>query len=49
VVYEDGTKIDWTLWPAHAPELIAQHGLTDNLDVGYRVLLDRDGSTARWA
>jgi len=49
VVYEDGTKIDWTLWPAHAPELVAQHGLTDNLDVGYRVLLDRDGSTARWA
>ena len=49
VVYEDGTKIDWTLWPAHAPELVAQHGLTDNLDTGYRVLLDRDGSTARWA
>jgi len=49
VVYEDGTKIDWTLWPAHAPELVAQHGLTDNLDTGYRILLDRDGSTARWA
>jgi aminoglycoside 6-adenylyltransferase len=49
VVYEDGTKIDWTLWPAHAPELVARHGLTDNLDVGYHVLLDRDGSTARWA
>lgn len=49
VVYEDGTKIDWTLWPAHAPQLVAQHGLTDNLDVGYRVLLDRDGSTAGWA
>ena len=49
VVYEDGTKIDWTLWPAAAPELVAQHGLTDNLDMGYRVLLDRDGTTARWA
>jgi aminoglycoside 6-adenylyltransferase len=49
VVYEDGTKIDWTLWPAHAPELVARQGLTDNLDVGYRVLLDRDGSTAGWA
>lgn len=49
VVYEDGTKIDWSLWPAHAPELVAQHGLTDDLDMGYRVLLDRDGSTARWA
>lgn len=49
VVYEDGTKIDWTLWPADAPELVAMHGLTDNLDVGYRVLLDRDGDTAGWA
>lgn len=49
VVYEDGTKIDWTLWPAQAPELVAQRGLTDNLDMGYRVLLDRDGTTARWA
>jgi aminoglycoside 6-adenylyltransferase len=49
VVYEDGTKIDWTLWPAHAPELVAERGLPDNLDVGYRVLLDRDGSTAHWA
>jgi aminoglycoside 6-adenylyltransferase len=49
VVYEDGTKIDWTLWPADVPELVAQHGLNDNLDVGYRVLLDKDGTTARWA
>jgi aminoglycoside 6-adenylyltransferase len=49
VVYEDGTKIDWSLWPAHAPELVAEHGLTTDLDMGYRVLLDRDGSTARWA
>jgi aminoglycoside 6-adenylyltransferase len=48
VVYKDGTKIDWSLWPAHAPELVAQHGLTDDLDMGYRVLLDRDGNTARW-
>ena len=49
VVYEDGTKIDWTLWPPQAAELIAKHGLTDNLDMGYRVLLDRDGATARWS
>jgi aminoglycoside 6-adenylyltransferase len=49
VVYADGVKIDWTLWPAHVPELVAEHGLTDNLDVGYRVLLDKDGTTARWA
>jgi aminoglycoside 6-adenylyltransferase len=49
VVYDDGVKIDWTLWPADVPELVAEHGLTDDLDVGYRVLLDKDGTTARWA
>ncbi len=49
VVYDDGVKIDWTLWPASVPELVADHGLSDDLDVGYRVLLDKDGVTARWA
>ncbi len=48
VVYEDGVKIDWTLWPTNVPDLIAEHGLNHNLDVGYRVLLDKDGATARW-
>lgn len=49
VVYEDGVKVDWTLWSANVPELVARQGLTDDLDVGYRVLLDKDGTTARWA
>ena len=49
VVYDDGVKIDWTLWPSEVPELVAARGLTDALDVGYRVLLDKDGTTARWA
>jgi aminoglycoside 6-adenylyltransferase len=49
VVYEDGVKVDWMLWPANVPELIAEHGLPDNLDVGYRVLLDKDSATTRWA
>ena len=49
VVYEDGIKVDWMLWPANVPELIAEHGLNDNLDVGYRVLLDKDRATARWS
>jgi aminoglycoside 6-adenylyltransferase len=48
VVYEDGVKIDWTLWPDTVPSLVAEHGLTDDLDVGYRVLLDKDGATAEW-
>jgi aminoglycoside 6-adenylyltransferase len=48
VVYADGVKVDWTLWPANVPGLIAEHGLTDDLDVGYRVLLDKDRATERW-
>jgi aminoglycoside 6-adenylyltransferase len=48
VVYDDGVKIDWTLWPAAVAGLVAERGLTDALDVGYRVLLDKDGVTARW-
>lgn len=49
VVYDDGVKIDWTLWPAKVVGLVAERGLTDDLDVGYKVLLDKDGATARWA
>jgi hypothetical protein len=48
VVYRDGVKIDWTLWPASVPALVAEHGLDDALDVGYRVLFDRDGAAAGW-
>jgi aminoglycoside 6-adenylyltransferase len=48
VVYDNGVKVDWMLWPANVPALIAEHGLNDNLDGGYRVLLDKDGATASW-
>lgn len=48
VVYEDGVKVDWTLWPATVPALIATRGLTDNLDVGYTVLIDKDAATRDW-
>jgi len=45
--YEDGLKIDFTLWPV---EMLAQvmnaPELPDDLDVGYVVLLDKDGWTA---
>jgi aminoglycoside 6-adenylyltransferase len=45
--YEDGTKIDFTLWPAGMVERVAQEeALPNYLDVGYRVLLDKDGGTA---
>lgn len=49
VVYDDEVKIDWTLWPENVLGLVAARGLTDALDVGYRVLLDKDGATAGWA
>jgi aminoglycoside 6-adenylyltransferase len=49
VVYEDGVKIDFSLWPAELIERVADHDpLPDDLDVGYRVLLDKDGHTDRW-
>lgn len=48
VVYDDGVKVDWTLWPREVAQLVAEHGLSDDLDVGYRVLLDKDRVTVRW-
>jgi len=49
VVYPDGVKVDYTLWPA---ELLArvslESALPEDLDVGYRVLLDKDGVTSSW-
>ncbi len=44
VLYADGTKIDYSVWPAEAlGRARAAPRLPDNLDVGYRVLLDKDG------
>jgi aminoglycoside 6-adenylyltransferase len=49
VVYEDAVKVDWTIWPDEVIDRVAEAGeLIDDLDVGYRVLLDKDGRTARW-
>ncbi len=49
VVYEDGAKIDYSLWPQELLERVAAAPeLPDQLDVGYRVLLDKDGRTAAW-
>jgi aminoglycoside 6-adenylyltransferase len=49
VVYSDGTKIDWSIWPDTLLELVAAAPeLPDQLDVGYRVLLDKDGRTSGW-
>src|SRR5580765_79871 len=50
VVYEDGVRVDYTLWPDALLDRVAEESsLPDDLDVGYRVLLDKDGQTAAWA
>lgn len=49
VLYDDGTKIDYTLWPLELTERIVEAGaLPDDFDDGYRVLLDKDGLTSGW-
>ncbi|HET7464217.1 MAG TPA: aminoglycoside 6-adenylyltransferase [Longimicrobium sp.] len=46
VIYRDGTKVDFTLAPAdELAEMVASGVLPGALDVGYRVLLDRDART----
>ena len=49
VVYDDGVKIDFTIWPEELLGRVAERdALPEGLDVGYRVLLDKDGRTAAW-
>ncbi len=50
VQYADGLKIDFSVWPdAMLPAIAAAGTLPPELDAGYRVLLDKDGGTARLA
>ncbi|MEN9938431.1 MAG: hypothetical protein RLZZ387_5010, partial [Chloroflexota bacterium] len=47
VQYADGLKIDFTLWPEAMLDRIAVAArLPEELDAGYRVLLDKDGAAA---
>jgi aminoglycoside 6-adenylyltransferase len=44
--YEDGTKIDFTLWPVALLKRVAvESRLPEELDIGYSVLLDKDQLT----
>ncbi len=44
--YEDGLKIDFTLWPIEMVQrIVAAPQLPDDLDVGYAILMDKDGLT----
>jgi aminoglycoside 6-adenylyltransferase len=50
VVYADRVKVDYSVWPHALLARVAEAGaLPDDLDVGYRVLVDKDGATAGWA
>jgi aminoglycoside 6-adenylyltransferase len=50
VVYDDGVKVDYTFWPeALLARVAGAPALPDCLDVGYRVLLDKDERTSGWA
>jgi aminoglycoside 6-adenylyltransferase len=53
VVYQNYVKIDYSIWPVELLAHIAASersdaSLPDQLDVGYRVLLDKDQRTAGW-
>lgn len=49
VIYEDYVKIDYTVWPEALLDRVAeQDTLPEELDAGYRVLLDKDGRTGGW-
>ena len=49
VVYQNYVKIDYSIWPVELLARIEASGLLpDQLDVGYRVLLDKDRRTAGW-
>ena len=47
VQFEGGLKIDFSLWQVeYLGQIAAQPALPDELDAGYRVLLDKNGLTA---
>jgi aminoglycoside 6-adenylyltransferase len=49
VVYTDRIKIDYSVWPQALVERVAEAArVPDDLDVGYRVLVDKDGATSGW-
>jgi aminoglycoside 6-adenylyltransferase len=49
-VYTDGVKVDYTIWPDVVLERVgAEDELPNDLDVGYRVLLDKDERTSAWS
>jgi len=48
VVYQNYVKIDYSIWPVEVLERITAEAPLPELDMGYRVLLDKDQRTAGW-
>ncbi len=49
VIYSDHVRVDYTVWPAALLDRVSDEAaLPEDLDVGYRVLLDKDGRTSQW-
>jgi aminoglycoside 6-adenylyltransferase len=48
VVYQNYVRIDYSIWPVEVLERIAADPPLPELDMGYRVLLDKDQRTAGW-
>ncbi len=49
VIYSDHVRVDYSVWPSSLLERVsAEAALPVDLDVGYRVLLDKDGQTSSW-
>lgn len=50
VIYRDHVKIDYTIWSQEVLQLVASAPhLPEELDAGYRILLDKEGATKEWA
>lgn len=49
IIYSDHVRVDYSVWPDAVLERVSAEALLpEDLDVGYRVLLDKDGRTSQW-
>lgn len=49
VIYSDHVRVDYSVWASSLLDRVsAEAALPEDLDVGYRVLLDKDGQTSSW-
>jgi aminoglycoside 6-adenylyltransferase len=48
VIYQNYVKIDYSIWPVEVLERITDEAPLPELDMGYRVLLDKEQRTTGW-